>query len=237
DPLFGTQRVTDGRMQALRGTATTSLQMLAHLPTAAPVPLDARQLVASRLQSSVTLLAHQGRLTPVQAATLQRIAADPTLSAERLRFIASALSQLGKPYNWGSTGPKQFDCSGLTSSTMKNELGKAIPRTAAYQARSGVPVLKSDLKAGDLLFFGGSRITHVAIYLGDGLMLESGGEGRKATNEGSVRIRSIRGDFKSARRYLPDNGQPLPNPAFGETLSRTLFDNRPVQSILSWFNR
>ena len=233
DPLFGTTHVADGHLQALRGTATTSLAMLAMLPTDAQ-SADPRHAPAMALQAAITMLTRLGKLDPAAAVTLQRIATDPTISAQRLVFISEALSHIGKPYNWGSTGPKQFDCSGLTSSCMKNALGIQIPRTAAYQAKSGAPVKNTDLKAGDLLYFGGSRITHTAIYLGDGLMLEAGGEGRVRSDKGSVRIRPIREDYKTARRYIADTAMVIPKTPWQQSVAAAFLDHRAVQGVLNW---
>lgn len=89
-----------------------------------------------------------------------------------------ARAQLGKPYKYGATGPKSFDCSGLTQSSWK-AAGVSIPRTAAQQSRSGTKVKKADLQPGDLVFFYGRTPSHVAIFVGGGIVLHSPRPGKK----------------------------------------------------------
>lgn len=82
-------------------------------------------------------------------------------------IVIRAISLLGLPYKFGGAGPKAFDCSGLVS-YIHEEVGIAVPRTAAEQFRAATPVPMDALEPGDLLFFktGGSGISHVAIYAG-----------------------------------------------------------------------
>jgi cell wall-associated NlpC family hydrolase len=110
-----------------------------------------------------------------------------------------ALAQLGKPYQWGATGPGSFDCSGLTMSAYAHA-GLSLPRTAASQWYAGPHVGLGDLAPGDLLFFADntadpSTIHHVGMYVGNGQMVEAPYTGA------SVRISSIgRGDYVGAVR-------------------------------------
>jgi cell wall-associated NlpC family hydrolase len=66
--------------------------------------------------------------------------------------VAAALSKVGSPYSYGATGPSAFDCSGLTSWAMR-QAGIAIPRTSFAQYGTGTAVSKSNIQAGDLVFF------------------------------------------------------------------------------------
>lgn len=87
--------------------------------------------------------------------------------------LAFARKELGKPYRFGAAGPEAYDCSGLTGAAWK-AAGVTLPRTSQAQIRVGKPVAKSDLRAGDLVFFYSSTApSHVALYVGNGVILHS----------------------------------------------------------------
>jgi cell wall-associated NlpC family hydrolase len=92
-------------------------------------------------------------------------------------FLEAALSRLGYPYVWGGSGPTVFDCSGLVQWSLR-QAGVVMPRVAAQQAETGPLVPPAQLQPGDLLFYhtdptAPSYISHVAIYLGSGLMVQA----------------------------------------------------------------
>ena len=91
----------------------------------------------------------------------------PAGSSLGMAAVALAEKQLGKPYQWGASGPEKFDCSGLVMYVYDN-LGVQLPRVSGQQAYAGVHVDFEDLQPGDLVFFklNGSRIDHVGIYAG-----------------------------------------------------------------------
>ena len=98
-------------------------------------------------------------------------------AVQTARFLAAARSRLGMPYVWGAAGPTSFDCSGLVQWSMA-QAGIVMPRVAADQARTGPSVPLSQLQPGDLLFYhtdptAPGYISHVAIYLGNGLMIQA----------------------------------------------------------------
>ncbi|MHB1740381.1 MAG: C40 family peptidase [Actinomycetes bacterium] len=82
-----------------------------------------------------------------------------------------AYAQLGKPYVWGASGPGAFDCSGLTMYAFA-AAGIYLPHFAASQAGYGRPVAYNNLRPGDLVFFY-SPISHVGIYVGNGMMISA----------------------------------------------------------------
>ncbi|HUA27307.1 MAG TPA: C40 family peptidase [Streptosporangiaceae bacterium] len=97
--------------------------------------------------------------------------------SQLIKFLTAAESRLGMPYVWGAAGPFQFDCSGLVQWSLA-QAGVVMPRVAADQALTGPLVPVSELAAGDLLFYhtdptAPGYISHVAIYLGDGKMLQA----------------------------------------------------------------
>lgn len=97
------------------------------------------------------------------------------MKAETL--IASAKSFLGKPYVWGGESDVEggYDCSGFLYASLIKAGFKTTRKTAQGFSLLGNSVYFSNIKAGDLLFFGKSQtsITHCAIYLGNDQMIES----------------------------------------------------------------
>ncbi|MDP9022653.1 MAG: NlpC/P60 family protein [Actinomycetota bacterium] len=85
--------------------------------------------------------------------------------------VDAALSQVGKPYRWGAEGPDAYDCSGLTKWAWA-KAGVALPHSSRMQYQVTARVPRSDLRPGDLMFFG-SPIHHVALYIGNGKVVEA----------------------------------------------------------------
>ena len=94
---------------------------------------------------------------------------------QRAALISAALSKVGRPYVWGGAGPDVFDCSGLVQWSSK-QAGILMPRTAAEQFLTGEHIPLSSAAPGDLLFWtydpnDPGFVDHVAIYLGNGMMV------------------------------------------------------------------
>lgn len=148
----------------------------------------------------------------------------PSPNSEQIIDIAKTM--IGVPYLWGGTSVKGVDCSGFTKTAFFMN-GIIIPRDASQQVLSGEPVsvlnnerlnleeALKNLKSGDLIFFASgknklpdARVTHVALYLGNGEFIHA---------SGNVRISSMKpdapnyDDFETrtvvaARRYLGNIG-------------------------------
>jgi peptidoglycan DL-endopeptidase CwlO len=117
----------------------------------------------------------------------------------RPEAVALAMKELGKPYQWGATGPDSFDCSGLCY-YVYGKLGINLPRVSRDMYWAGMHVNRSQLKPGDLVFFsydgGPGGIHHVGMYIGDGHFIE-------APHSGDVvKISTLgdRGDFIGGTR-------------------------------------
>jgi cell wall-associated NlpC family hydrolase len=132
---------------------------------------------------------------PAAAAAAQR-SADP-----RTMMIDLATSMLGQPYRYGGAAPGGFDCSGLVAYAAGGA-GIRVPRTAREQLAGGVPVARSDLKAGDLVFM---HLAHKELHVG--IALDSARFIHAPATGGYVRIDSLaappyaRG-FIKARRII-----------------------------------
>jgi cell wall-associated NlpC family hydrolase len=101
----------------------------------------------------------------------------PTATGRPATAIAFALRQLGKPYQWGATGPDAYDCSGLVYAAYA-AAGIRIARTTFQWRLDGPRVPLSQLQPGDLLFSAGSDGTpaspgHVVMYLGGGQVIQA----------------------------------------------------------------
>lgn len=143
-------------------------------------------------------------------------------------ILATAKTLVGVPYLWGGTSIKGVDCSGFTKTSYFLN-GIVIPRDASQQALVGVDVdvLEGDstnidkclknLKAGDLLFFAaaklrgtkGGRVTHTAIYMGNGEFIQSAGMVRISSLLPTAANYDERGykTLVSAKRYLTEIGK------------------------------
>lgn len=93
------------------------------------------------------------------------------------KALSYAVRQIGKPYKWGAEGPKAFDCSGLTSQAWA-KAGKEIPRTSQEQWAQLRRVSLRKLRPGDLIVYF-PKATHVALYLGDGMVIQAPRPGAK----------------------------------------------------------
>ena len=139
------------------------------LPLGAVAALSALAIGISAVGSSLAATTP----TPQPAASSDSAATDTGASAA----LAYAYDQLGKPYQWGASGPDSFDCSGLTYAAYQ-AAGLAIPRTSEQQWLALPHVQFRSMQPGDLVFFNPGEFAaglpgHVGIYVGAGRMIDS----------------------------------------------------------------
>ncbi|MFG2774562.1 NlpC/P60 family protein [Streptomyces sp. NPDC048350] len=172
--------------------ASTSRKALDRQQTLTARRMKQRDDVRQRLAEVQTLLAslpaeQVTRLTELertQTAGAQRELLDSgvldgarTPSREGGEALRFAVEQIGKPYVWGAEGPESYDCSGLTSQAWASA-GREIPRTSQEQWRTLPRVELRELRPGDLVVYF-PEATHVAIYLGHGLVVQAPRPGAK----------------------------------------------------------
>ncbi|WP_460069437.1 C40 family peptidase [Streptomyces sp. YKOK-I1] len=151
-----------------------------------------RDDVRRRLDDVERLLAS---LTAAQLAAIAELEQDGVAQAQRELIASGALQddhqaspageealryavrQIGKPYEWGAEGPKTYDCSGLTSQAW-HRAGTPIPRTSQEQWARLPRIPLADLRPGDLVLYF-PEATHVAIYMGDGMVVQAPRTGEK----------------------------------------------------------
>jgi cell wall-associated NlpC family hydrolase len=113
----------------------------------------------------------------IHALSLKEIQYGAGVSDIRVKLVNFAKEYLGGRYVWGGTSLSNgVDCSGFVKAVYAN-MGYSLPRTSREQARSGNSISSSELKPGDLVFYGSSSyINHVAIYIGNGQVIHASNE-------------------------------------------------------------
>ena len=106
-----------------------------------------------------------------------RLPSSPAATARAGRVLGIADQYVGVPYKWGGNTPQSgFDCSGFTKYVFARE-GISLPRTSREQARAGRAVALDfgDMRPGDIMLFAeqGEAISHVAIYVGNGEIIQA----------------------------------------------------------------
>ena len=96
------------------------------------------------------------------------------VSDVRVDLVEYACQFIGNPYVWGGTSlTKGADCSGFVLSVFKN-YGYTLPHYSVSQSQCGTKISEDELLPGDLVFYSnGSRINHVAIYIGGGQVVHA----------------------------------------------------------------
>jgi cell wall-associated NlpC family hydrolase len=110
------------------------------------------------------LLAASRSSTPVSTA-------DVPVSGRAAAAVHFAMAQVGKAYVYGAAGPSAYDCSGLTMAAW-GSAGVGLPHSSSAQYGSGTHISESQLQPGDLVFYY-SPISHVGMYIGNGLIVNA----------------------------------------------------------------
>ncbi|MFB7358757.1 C40 family peptidase [Streptomyces gardneri] len=188
----GTVSRLEGAERRAGALASASRKALDRQQSLAATQRVRRDEVTAKLREVEKLLAS---LSPAQLTRLTELERVQTAGAQRellgsgvldgprapsragaaaLRF---AVGQIGKPYVWGAEGPESYDCSGLTQQAWA-AAGRELPRTSQEQWATLPRVSLSELRPGDLVvYFPGA--THVALYLGEGLVVQAPRPGGK----------------------------------------------------------
>ena len=109
----------------------------------------------------------------------------PAPSAGAAAAVAEARRQIGKPYQWGGSGPDTFDCSGLTAWAWRAG-GRSLPHSSRMQYASLPKVNPAEARPGDLFAFG-SPIHHIGIYIGNGQMIAAPQTGKNVQYQPAYR--------------------------------------------------
>ena len=153
--------------QRARQTADQQLAMVGTLQTQLNAKKQAINAAIDRvnsaaMQQAMSIFTQTGQYPDISI---------PTANTVGAQALTAALSRRGDPYVWGAAGPGQFDCSGLVVWAFAQE-GISLPHFTGDLWNSGVHIPRADLEPGDLVFFF-ADISHVGIYLGNGLMVDA----------------------------------------------------------------
>lgn len=128
-----------------------------------------RQTASSSASSTPSASTNNAAASSDKSGTTPQSSGDASSRAQAaLNF---AISKVGLSYRMGATGPSAYDCSGLVQAAYAS-VGISLPRTSQSQFGAGRSVSRSELQPGDLVFFY-SGISHVGIYMGNGMMVDA----------------------------------------------------------------
>jgi len=171
--------VSDATARSLGMPAANAIVVSAPPAKVAALTRQIRKVIPAKagVEALVTLVYRAGHSAAVSTSPLGAASGVGMTSPELAAALQAAESRQGLPYVWGAAGPGSFDCSGLVQWSF-GRAGVTMPRVAADQARTGPAVPVGQLQPGDLLFYhtdptAPGYISHVAIYLGNGWMIQA----------------------------------------------------------------
>jgi cell wall-associated NlpC family hydrolase len=194
--LAGLSAPVSGPQQDRNAAAQQRWQAyLASLAGAGIVPPSAAELTDPETMPAGFSAALDARGAPIPGVAWAIIGSSPVtvVSSETVAAVSTALSQLGKPYVPGATGPDAYDCGGLTASSWLLA-GYALPVSPADQWAVSAAVPVEQLQLGDLVVGDGGL--DVGIYLGDGEMVGASGK------DFAVEVRAVPADVRAVRVTL-----------------------------------
>ncbi|HSV67361.1 MAG TPA: C40 family peptidase [Mycobacteriales bacterium] len=154
------------------------LDRLLQVPSWQTLPLTVAAQAVQRSGFPNAYAKWEPRATALVEALVQALPSAGRITNATVRAaIDFARTQLGKPYVWGATGPDAYDCSGLMLRAWE-AAGVVLPRTSREQWHAGQYLPVREAQAGDLIFYAydtgdPTTIHHVAMYLGDGTIIEA----------------------------------------------------------------
>ncbi|EPC90495.1 C40 family peptidase [Lacticaseibacillus paracasei] len=155
--------------------AAAATAAVAATPSASSTSTASSSAASSSVNTSTTSASSSASASQAPASN------NSSVSVSGGSIASNAAKYIGVPYVYGGTSPSGFDCSGLIYYAAK-EAGISLPRTSQAQSTLGSYVSVSDLKAGDLVFWGGvGSAYHVGIYIGGGQYLHAPAPGQNVT--------------------------------------------------------
>jgi cell wall-associated NlpC family hydrolase len=166
-----TKTVTNQLSGAL-GSAKNHANHIANQRAAALAAAAAKAEAAAAARAAASARASGGSSSPISPDS------GPAANSSQGQIAADfALSQIGKPYQWGAAGPSTYDCSGLAMVAWAHA-GVSILHYTGDQWNEGTHIPLNDMQRGDLVFYATNNanpatIHHVGIYIGGGEMVDA----------------------------------------------------------------
>jgi cell wall-associated NlpC family hydrolase len=205
------------KLQFSHGTQGWVRESSIIFPRASSIDAPASRINAPRA-SYVAPEPEKPKATPVKREAKKAVEMPKTFGSNKVEGVMqSARDMRGARYVWGGTSRSATDCSGFTLQVFRKN-GINLPRTSREQSRCGTAVKRSDLRAGDLIFFNtrGSGVSHVGIYAGDNRFIHASSGGKQ------VQMNNLTGYYAQrymfGRRILKSDGKSYQLPAAGTDL-------------------
>ena len=160
-------------------TLPTSTALTDYITVAVPLTVAANSRPSAPIYISIPIITNHN--PPITTFTAYEATQAPPMSAELFdMLIVEAESHLGTPYVFGANGPDAFDCSSFVCWVFTYSGVYHLPRTTAQGIFDrSTPIPREIMQSGDLVFFTGTfsttrTVTHVGIYVNDGVMIHAG---------------------------------------------------------------
>ena len=162
-------------LKALKIREEATQARTAEIAAAEREAADAKAAVDKKLEQAKSLLADlkekEREEIASRSAGVTRVPANIPATGRGAAAVRFALAQVGDAYVYGAAGPNAWDCSGLTMVAW-GQAGVGLPHSSSAQFGSGPRIPASALRPGDLVFYY-SPISHVAIYIGNGMIVHA----------------------------------------------------------------
>jgi len=167
-------------LKALEIRRQATAKRAAEVVTVEKAMAEEKAAVAAKLAEAKEMLAdleaeEREQLLSRSSSSSTRVPAVVPASGRAAVAVQTALAQVGDAYVYGAMGPSAFDCSGLTMFSW-GAAGVGLPHSSSAQFGSGPRVATSDLRPGDLVFYY-SPISHVGMYIGNGMIVHAANPG------------------------------------------------------------
>ena len=182
--------------------------------TAAPRrrPASRSERPSLRTRPAARYLGRDTVAAPVLSASTRSASAEATAWAARTdrTLRDEAPNWIGIPYRWGGTTRRGIDCSAFVQQFVRQQFDVALPRTTASQRYEGQEIDRSELRAGDLVFFRRRGVRHVGVYLSEGEFIH-------ASSSRGVTISTLESGYWArhywmSRRILDGPARAVPTP-------------------------